>query len=475
MEDFLNVTDFFAGYRVCASPGEVLDVLLRRHGNVDPWNGAGDARQDFSNFRTILVNPVAFFLTIWLRLTPEDFREPPYYTTLNKLLASLRMNMPGSKLLKDAEHLLQRFQREEVENENNPGELPGDQPGDTLRDHLGDPTGDQPGDPSRDQPGDELGDMPRDQPRDQPGDPSRDQPGDPSGDQPGDELGDMPRDHPRDQPGDPSRDKPGDPSGDQPGDELGNMPGDQPGDQPRDPPRDQPGDPSGDQPRDKVGDMPREQPRDQPRDPSGDELGDEPGHVSGDQLRDQPRDSPKDQPRDLSGDQLGDVPGDQPGDQPRDLPRDKPGDLPKNLPHEKINKCPVTSTPCTSCDQQTRDTCLIRGRMENSKSSVCKTILVTCQDRTDDIIKRVMAEHNLDPKESGNYQLVQLISETKALVFPDGANVYYGMNSQGRLDFIVRERRWPIIRPGPGLQKNKRGLFSLFRKGKRGSWKRTRN
>lgn len=51
---------------------------------------------------------------------------------------------------------------------------------------------------------------------------------------------------------------------------------------------------------------------------------------------------------------------------------------------------------------------------QRSKSFIAKSLFqVTCQDRTDDIIERVMAEHNLDPKESGNYQLVQLISETK--------------------------------------------------------------
>ena len=39
---------------------------------------------------------------------------------------------------------------------------------------------------------------------------------------------------------------------------------------------------------------------------------------------------------------------------------------------------------------------------------------MTCQDRTDDVIKTIMAEHNMDPTVSDDYQLVQLISETKS-------------------------------------------------------------
>ncbi|XP_059580568.1 ral guanine nucleotide dissociation stimulator-like 1 [Alligator mississippiensis] len=117
LEGFGNIHTFFATYRTFASPGEVLEMLLSRHGKLETLSCRGDESPDFSaDSRAVLGNPIIFFLKTWLHFSPEDFKEPPKYHTLQKVIAHLNKNVPGCDMEMEAKHLLHQFQNE-AENE----------------------------------------------------------------------------------------------------------------------------------------------------------------------------------------------------------------------------------------------------------------------------------------------------------------------------------------------------------------------
>ncbi|XP_062938067.1 ral guanine nucleotide dissociation stimulator-like 1 isoform X2 [Cynocephalus volans] len=60
-------------------------------------------------------NRVASILRAWLDQCAEDFREPPHFPCLQKLLDYLKRMMPGSDPERRAQDLLEQFQKQEVE------------------------------------------------------------------------------------------------------------------------------------------------------------------------------------------------------------------------------------------------------------------------------------------------------------------------------------------------------------------------
>ncbi|NXS42106.1 RGL1 protein, partial [Balaeniceps rex] len=60
---------------------------------------------------------IASILRAWLDQCSEDFREPPDYPCLLKLLDYLKRNIPGSDPERRAQNLLEQFQNQEVEND----------------------------------------------------------------------------------------------------------------------------------------------------------------------------------------------------------------------------------------------------------------------------------------------------------------------------------------------------------------------
>ena len=67
------------------------------------------------------LSAIASILRAWLDQCSEDFREPPNYPCLLKLLDYLKRNIPGSDPERRAQNLLEQFQSQEVEND---GKLP---------------------------------------------------------------------------------------------------------------------------------------------------------------------------------------------------------------------------------------------------------------------------------------------------------------------------------------------------------------
>uniref|UniRef100_A0A8D2PRZ6 Ral guanine nucleotide dissociation stimulator like 1 n=1 Tax=Zosterops lateralis melanops TaxID=1220523 RepID=A0A8D2PRZ6_ZOSLA len=91
-------------------------------------------------------------------------------------------------------------------------------------------------------------------------------------------------------------------------------------------------------------------------------------------------------------------------------------------------------------NRQSEGSCIIRVSMDGLHDSVYKSILITNQDRIPDVTQRALLKHNLEPDAVEDYELVQVISEDKELVFPRDANVFYGMNSHVNFDFILRKK-----------------------------------
>ncbi|KAM6343194.1 ral guanine nucleotide dissociation stimulator-like 1 isoform 1-T1 [Alca torda] len=116
--DFTYISIFLSTYRAFSSTKEVLELLLDRYGNLETSSCEEDGSQDSSESRTVLKSATASILRAWLDQCSEDFREPPNHPSLLKLLDYLKANMPGSEPERRAQSLLEQFQSQEVENDN---------------------------------------------------------------------------------------------------------------------------------------------------------------------------------------------------------------------------------------------------------------------------------------------------------------------------------------------------------------------
>uniref|UniRef100_A0A8C3LIS0 Ral guanine nucleotide dissociation stimulator like 1 n=1 Tax=Chrysolophus pictus TaxID=9089 RepID=A0A8C3LIS0_CHRPC len=117
--DFTYISIFLSTYRGFASTKEVLELLLDRYGNLETSSCEEVGSQNSSESKTVLRNAIASILRAWLDQCSEDFREPPSYPCLLKLLEYLQRSMPGSDPERRAQNLLEQFQKQEIENDRN--------------------------------------------------------------------------------------------------------------------------------------------------------------------------------------------------------------------------------------------------------------------------------------------------------------------------------------------------------------------
>ncbi|XP_028850962.1 ral guanine nucleotide dissociation stimulator isoform X2 [Denticeps clupeoides] len=106
-----------------------------------------------------------------------------------------------------------------------------------------------------------------------------------------------------------------------------------------------------------------------------------------------------------------------------------------------VSTCSTVSLPVYN--QQVDDCCIIRVSLDADDGNLYKSILVTSQDKTQGVIKKAMAKHNLEQEKPEDYELFQKISEDKELKIPDKANVFYAMNSTANYDFVLRRHGVP--------------------------------
>ncbi|NXU55828.1 RGL1 protein, partial [Turnix velox] len=116
--DFTYISIFLSTYRAFASIKEVLELLLDRYGNLEPPGCGEGGNQDSPGSQTVLKSAIASISRAWLEQCSEDFKEPPNYPSLLKMLDYLKTNMSGSDTEKRAQNLLEQFQNQEVENDN---------------------------------------------------------------------------------------------------------------------------------------------------------------------------------------------------------------------------------------------------------------------------------------------------------------------------------------------------------------------
>ncbi|XP_069891534.1 ral guanine nucleotide dissociation stimulator-like [Dipodomys merriami] len=113
-------------------------------------------------------------------------------------------------------------------------------------------------------------------------------------------------------------------------------------------------------------------------------------------------------------------------------------------------------------NQQIGDSCVIRVSLQEDTGNVYKSILVTNQDKTRDIILKAMKKHFLHGYKPEHLELVQIISEDRKLRIPGDANLFYAMNSMAKYNFMLQKSTYFLEQqsskePGPPYRKRKDG------------------
>ncbi|XP_034544038.1 ral guanine nucleotide dissociation stimulator-like 1 isoform X2 [Notolabrus celidotus] len=92
-------------------------------------------------------------------------------------------------------------------------------------------------------------------------------------------------------------------------------------------------------------------------------------------------------------------------------------------------------------NKQVADSCIIRVSVECvSNGNIYKSILLTSQDHTPQVIQRALEKHNMEDISCRDFSLCQMLNNGKELQIPDNANVYYAMSTSANFDFVLRPR-----------------------------------
>lgn len=111
------------------------------------------------------------------------------------------------------------------------------------------------------------------------------------------------------------------------------------------------------------------------------------------------------------------------------------------LSPEPLTSASSSQTPLPVYNKQVADSCIIRVSMECvSNGNVYKSILLTSQDHTPQVIQRALEKHNMHNLSYNDFGLYQMLSNGKELQIPDKANVFYAMCTTDNYDFVLRQR-----------------------------------
>ncbi|XP_071361067.1 ral guanine nucleotide dissociation stimulator-like 1 isoform X2 [Trachinotus anak] len=108
-------------------------------------------------------------------------------------------------------------------------------------------------------------------------------------------------------------------------------------------------------------------------------------------------------------------------------------------PESSSSSCsPQASLPVYN--KQVADSCIIRVSVESvSNGNVYKSILLTSQDHTPQVIRRAIEKHNMEGVSCHDFSLCQMLNNGKELLIPDKANVFYAMCTNANYDFVLRQ------------------------------------
>ncbi|KAL4647947.1 ral guanine nucleotide dissociation stimulator-like 1 isoform X1 [Arapaima gigas] len=92
-------------------------------------------------------------------------------------------------------------------------------------------------------------------------------------------------------------------------------------------------------------------------------------------------------------------------------------------------------------NRQVDDSCIVRVSVEcGSNGNVYKSILLTSQDKTPQVIQRALEKHNLEGVSYQDFTLCQVLPNDEELRIPDKANVFYAMSTSANYDFVLRQK-----------------------------------
>uniref|UniRef100_A0A3B4FB08 Ral guanine nucleotide dissociation stimulator-like 1 n=1 Tax=Pundamilia nyererei TaxID=303518 RepID=A0A3B4FB08_9CICH len=92
-------------------------------------------------------------------------------------------------------------------------------------------------------------------------------------------------------------------------------------------------------------------------------------------------------------------------------------------------------------NKQVADSCIIRVSVECvSNGNVYKSIVLTSQEHTPQVIQRALEKHNMEDFGCSDFGLYQVLKNGKELQIPDKANVFYAMCPTANYDFVLRQR-----------------------------------
>ncbi|KAK7940168.1 hypothetical protein WMY93_003494 [Mugilogobius chulae] len=99
----------------------------------------------------------------------------------------------------------------------------------------------------------------------------------------------------------------------------------------------------------------------------------------------------------------------------------------------------MTSLPVYN--RQVADSCIIRISVDlgHNNGNLYKSILLTSQDKTAQVIQRALEKHHLEHMNWTDFTLTQVISVERELLIPDKANVFYAMSTTANFDFVLRK------------------------------------
>ncbi|XP_042370434.1 uncharacterized protein LOC121964287 [Plectropomus leopardus] len=116
------------------------------------------------------------------------------------------------------------------------------------------------------------------------------------------------------------------------------------------------------------------------------------------------------------------------------------GARPKPSP-ASIHKRSVSMTSLPVYNRQVADSCIVRVSVDlgHSNGNLYKSILLTSQDKTAQVIQRALEKHHLEHLNWQDFSLTQVISQGRDLLMPDKANVFYAMSTTANFDFVLRQ------------------------------------
>ncbi|KAJ8404160.1 hypothetical protein AAFF_G00339330 [Aldrovandia affinis] len=119
-------------------------------------------------------------------------------------------------------------------------------------------------------------------------------------------------------------------------------------------------------------------------------------------------------------------------------PPQRPPAAPSSRPQHKRS---VSMTSLPVYNRQVADSCIVRVTVEcGNNGNMYKSILLTSQDKTAQVIQRALEKHNLENVSGQEFTLSQVLPHNKELLILDKANVFYAMSTTANYDFVLRRR-----------------------------------